>query len=186
MTRKHESRRVRMTKRLMKDALLELMEHHDLISISVTAICENADVHRTTFYNYYKDPAELLRDIEQDFLNRIPVPPDIPDQGNRKALLAAATDFFDYVKDNKKTIRVLFSKSYGNNFTTRMVEHLIDGYVPVYNDTEELPARFTQLYIANGAVGMMREWVNSDFPVSSEKIAEMMYSFSVRIARTLE
>ena len=29
-----------MTKRLMKDSLLELMEHQDLVKVSVTAICE--------------------------------------------------------------------------------------------------------------------------------------------------
>lgn len=44
--KQQENRRVRMTKRLLKDALLELMETHDLISISVTAICKTADVHR--------------------------------------------------------------------------------------------------------------------------------------------
>ena len=44
MTEHHENRRVRMTKRLMKEALLELMEHQDLIDISVTAICKAADV----------------------------------------------------------------------------------------------------------------------------------------------
>ena len=30
MTQQYESRRVRMTKRLLKDALLDLMEHQDL------------------------------------------------------------------------------------------------------------------------------------------------------------
>ena len=34
-----ENRRVRMTKRLMKDAMLELLEKHELAGISVTAIC---------------------------------------------------------------------------------------------------------------------------------------------------
>ena len=48
MNKRIENRRVRMTKRLMKDALLELMEEKDLANISVTAICETADVHRST------------------------------------------------------------------------------------------------------------------------------------------
>ena len=72
MVQQQESRRVRMTKRLMKEALLELMEEKDLMSITVTAICETADVHRSTFYKYYMDPADLFREIEQDFLDRIP------------------------------------------------------------------------------------------------------------------
>ena len=74
MVEKRENRRVQMTKRLMKDALMELLEQHELVDISVTAICEAADVHRSTFYKYYKNQADLLRDMEQDYLDRIPIP----------------------------------------------------------------------------------------------------------------
>ena len=83
MTIQPENRRVRMTKRLMKDAMLELLEKQDLAGISVTAICNTADVHRSTFYKYYSDPADLLSEIEQDILERIPFPPTILNERNR-------------------------------------------------------------------------------------------------------
>jgi len=183
MTQQQENRRVRMTKRLLKDALLELMQKQDLISITVTAICEEADVHRSTFYNYYNDPADLLREIEQDFLNRIPTPPQILDKQNQKMLLAVTAEFFDYIQDNKKMIRSLFIESSGNNFAARLVDHLCNGYVPVNKDADELTANYTRLYIASGAVGILREWVNENCPVSSEKLAEMIYSISRRVSQ---
>ena len=182
MAQKYESRRVRMTKKMMKEALLELMENQNIISISVTAICETADINRSTFYNYYKDPVDLLWDIEQDFLDRIPAPPDKFNQKDKGTLMAATEDFFDYIRDNKRTIRILFNEPYGSSFTSRMVDHLLNGYILVNDNMDELTARFTRLYIANGTVGMLREWINSDFPISSEKIAEMMYSTSNKIS----
>ena len=172
-----------MRKRLLKDALLELMRKQDLINISVTAICNTADVHRSTFYNYYSDPADLLREIEQDYLDRIPAPPKTLDTQNQQELLAATTAFFDYIQNNKETIRILFRKSASNDFSERMVEFLLNGYVPVDENMDEMTSRFTQLYIANGTVGMLREWVNADFPVSNEKMAEMMYSISRGISQ---
>lgn len=102
MSKQQESRRVRMTKRLMKEALLELMEEKDLMCITVTAICETADVHRSTFYNYYMDPADLFREIEQDFLDRIPTPSQILKQNNQKAILEATTVFFDFMQENSR------------------------------------------------------------------------------------
>ena len=183
MTEKNENRRVRMTKRLMKDALLELLEDQNLANISVTAVCETADVHRSTFYNYYTDPAHLLREIETEVLDRIPTPPQVLDQQNQQTLLATTADFFDYIKENKKTIQILFNESSGSNFAVRLVDHLRNGYVPVNDNSDELTAHFTQLYIANGTVGMMREWVNADYPVSSEEIAEMMYTLSRRVSQ---
>ena len=183
MTQQHENRRVRMTKRMMKDALLELMEEKDLISISVTAICETADVHRSTFYNYYTNPGDLLREIEQDFLNRIPSPLESLDQQNQKSLLVATTEFFEDVTENKKTLQILFTGSSGNLFYTQMVDHLCNGYIPVAENADELTADFTRLYIANGTVGMLREWINKDFPLSSQTIAEMMYTLSKRLSQ---
>ncbi|MBQ6481450.1 MAG: TetR/AcrR family transcriptional regulator C-terminal domain-containing protein [Anaerolineaceae bacterium] len=178
---KNENRRVRMTKRLMKEALLELLEHQNLTSISVTAVCETADVHRSTFYNYYTDPANLLEEIETEFLNRIPTPPQVLDQQNQKTLLEATTDFFDFIQDNKKTIRILLSESSGSNFAVRLVDHLCNGYIYVGDKTDEMSADYIRLYIANGSVGLLREWVNEDFPVSSQKFAEMMYTLSRRV-----
>ena len=182
MTEPCENRRVRMTKRLMKDALLELLEQQDLANISVTAICETADVHRSTFYKYYTDPFHLLRDIEQDYLDRIPIPPQGLNQQNQEQFLASTAAFFDFVKQNEKAFRILFDESIGCGFPARLVEFLCSGYVFVADDTDELSARFTRLYIANGTVGVLREWINAGFPVSSQKIAEMMYFLSRKVS----
>ena len=181
MKKIQESRRVRMTKRLMKDALLELLDRKNLVNISVKEICETADVHRATFYLHYSDQAELLREIEQDFLDQIPDPPEILDEKGQKSLLEATTAFFDNVRENRNTVRILFGESADNSFSSRLVEYLCARYIPVGGTTDESSARFLQLYVANGTVGMMREWVNSDFPICSQGIAEMMYFLSRKI-----
>ena len=173
-----ENRRVRMTKRLMKDAMLELLEKHELAGISVTAICNTADVHRSTFYKYYSDPTDLLHEIEQDFLERIPSPPAILDKQNNEQLLSSATAFFEFVKENEKAFRILLREPSGNSF----VEFLCSGYVPVHSEKDEASARFISLYIAYGSVGLMREWVEAGFPFSSREMAKMIFSLSWKIS----
>ena len=64
-----------------------------------------------------------------------------------------------------------------------MVDHLCHGYIPVGEDPDELTTRFTQLYIASGTVGTLREWINEDSPLSSREIAEMMYTLSRRVSQ---
>ncbi len=181
MKEQYENRRVRMTKQLMKDALLELLKQQNLVNISVTAICETADVHRSTFYKYYTDPAALLMEIEQDFLNRIPTPPQELDKQNQEQLLEAITAFFDGVKENKEAYRILLGESTGNSFASTLVEYLCAGNVLFSKETDELTSSFVRLYIANGTVGMLREWVDKDCPVSSRKIAEMIYFLSRKV-----
>ena len=96
-------------------------------------------------------------------------------------LLEKNAAFFDYVRENDRVFRILFYGSKGSCFTVRLVETLCAGYIPVNSDADEITAGFIRTYVANGTVGMMREWVNSGFPVSSREIAEKMYFLSIRI-----
>ena len=67
----------------------------------------------------------------------------------------------------------------------RFASALVDIFVP--DISTQLRKRmscltvFIRLYIANGTVGLLHEWIDKDFPVSSRQIAEMMYSFSRKV-----
>ena len=55
-----------MTKRLIKEAFIKLMEKTKLNKITVKQICENADINRSTFYAHYSDQYKLFDEIEED------------------------------------------------------------------------------------------------------------------------
>ena len=65
---KKENRRVTMTKQLLKDALVSLLEKNDIYNISIRELCEAADVNRSTFYKYYGSQFDLLADMENDLI----------------------------------------------------------------------------------------------------------------------
>lgn len=58
-----ENQRVRMTKKLFCDSLLYLMQTKPIDEISVSALCRQAQVNRTTFYKHYTCPRDVLSDI---------------------------------------------------------------------------------------------------------------------------
>jgi hypothetical protein len=43
-------RRVRLTKQIIKESLVELMRDHPIYRVSVKMLCEAADINRSTFY----------------------------------------------------------------------------------------------------------------------------------------
>ena len=71
-----ENRRVRMTKKIIKESLLELLDQKPLDKITVTDICKTADLNRSTFYAHYEDTAQILREIEGDVIQQLPVSSD--------------------------------------------------------------------------------------------------------------
>ena len=70
-------RRVKYTKKVIKDTLLELLQKKDISSITVKEICDLADINRGTFYRYYLDVYDLLKNIEQEFIDEIKESPSI-------------------------------------------------------------------------------------------------------------
>ena len=65
---KKEDRRTAMTKRMLKDALTEMLKKKDIYHISIRELCERADVNRSTFYKYYGSQFDLFADMEKDLL----------------------------------------------------------------------------------------------------------------------
>ena len=65
---KKEDRRVTMTKRMLKEALTEMLREVDIYHVSIRELCQRADINRTTFYKYYGSQFDLLADMENDLV----------------------------------------------------------------------------------------------------------------------
>ena len=64
------NQRIALTKRLLQEALLRLMNRKPLDKISITELCDEAGINRTTFYRHYYTPHDVLLSMELDFINR--------------------------------------------------------------------------------------------------------------------
>ena len=59
-----EDKRIRRTKKLLRQALTRLMQQKDFQSITVTDVVREADINRGTFYAHYRDVYDLRDKIE--------------------------------------------------------------------------------------------------------------------------
>ena len=62
--------RVKYTKMVLKQALLELMQRKPINKITVKEVCERAELNRATFYAHYSDCFDLLENIEEDLFGQ--------------------------------------------------------------------------------------------------------------------
>lgn len=60
------NQRVAISKYLMKEALLKLLKEKSIGKISVSELCKEAEINRTTFYRYYETPRDILQEIALD------------------------------------------------------------------------------------------------------------------------
>lgn len=60
------NRRAQETRERLKLALLDMLARDDILDVTVSALCDEAEVNRSTFYSHYDSVAELMDEIEQE------------------------------------------------------------------------------------------------------------------------
>jgi AcrR family transcriptional regulator len=63
-----ENRKVKYTKKVIKESLYRLLEEMPLQKITVKGLCELADINRGTFYTHYSDIYDLVEKLENDIV----------------------------------------------------------------------------------------------------------------------
>ena len=70
LTARKTDRRTVMTKSMIKDALLELLQNTPYEKITVTALCKQSEITRATFYLHYNNIDNVLDELLDDALRQ--------------------------------------------------------------------------------------------------------------------
>lgn len=93
-----DNRRVVMTKKIIKDTFIEMLEKKNIQKIYVRELCEKADINRSTFYKYYESQYDLLAEMENDLLM------EIEEKCMDKDDVKGLNNILCFLNDNKKCI----------------------------------------------------------------------------------
>src|SRR5690348_3590113 len=58
--------RIVRTRKMLRDALVELLEEMDIEKISVNRLTQRATINRVTFYLHYRDISDMLEKMADD------------------------------------------------------------------------------------------------------------------------
>ena len=184
-TEKKEDRWVRRTKKLLTQALTQLLQEKQINEITVKELTDLADMNRGTFYLYYKDMFDMLEKIEDgmfEALDAIVSPHEHDDvsQQTKPILL----DLFRFIEDNQEMCRVLLSPHGDMNFLHRLNEVVrekcLKAWPNIRKEKGEADFDYHYSFVVFGCAGIIRAWVNRNCPESAEKMAEMAYGMILR------
>lgn len=168
--KKPDGRRVRMTKLLLKESLIELMKKKSIHVISIKEICEGADVNRSTFYRHYNTQYDLYDDIINDISDDILVIyRNCAEEGMNVSRLL--TKIFTYIEDQREKFLVLLSDN-GNISLGETYNRITERFISREN-TGELGAYVAQ-FIAAGMTSILWSWLNAEERKPPEQIAGLI------------
>lgn len=164
--------RTKLTKQIIKQSFFVLLKEKPVSKITVTKICEESGINRTTFYKYYLDVWDLLDQIESDlayemnmfiekavkddFKNSIVhILKAIRVNGDKYLLLASDRGDRNYIKD-------ILKKWYDSN------GDVIDHMLPKLDKVKRV---WLYDFITQGDTTVVIDWIEGGMAESEEEVA---------------
>lgn len=175
--KKKENQRIKFTKALLKNSLIELMHTKSINKITVKELCENADINRSTFYLYYTDQFALLKEIEEELLLNAKehlkkIDSDLNNLHYLKELLY-------YMKANFDIFYTLLCRQENMSFQTSFINTSIGNLKINLNlQCDEKTSNYIYRYVTMGSLSLITKWFEADFDLSPEDLAEMIFRLS--------
>lgn len=178
MAGKREDRRVRITKRAIRESLVELMQQYPISKISVKMICEGADINRSTFYAHYTDQYDLLHQVQQEVFD------GFTDQILRSPLTTQSeltvpilVQILKYARDNAALFKALLGESEDNGFRTALMGIAQEKSLQEIQEDKRLEPRiaaYLETFAISGYVSIIRKWLEDGCVDEPEPLAELM------------
>lgn len=166
-----ENQRIMLTKKLLKNAFIEMLQNDSLYHISIRELCERSGINRSTFYKYYGSQFDLLAEMEQDLLNDIKSSLKEDEMQNPKIL----SDLLRYIEKNLDLVRLLLNSNVDPEFAGRLFAMpQIQKMIKQMLGSELSPAEYEYASSFNifGAYKMVLIWINKEERESPEWLAD--------------
>ena len=171
-------RRVKRTKKLLRDSLFALLQQKSINEITVTELTEVADINRATFYFYYTDIFDMLDQIQieayemfesvllgtEEFIN------------SPEAFSKYIENILLFCKSNPTIARFVITREYNNNKVLSKIKKLLAKNVPVAkeNYSQEDPRRFILNFALNALTGTVVDWMDDGMVIPPSVMAEFI------------
>ncbi|MGN0665592.1 MAG: TetR/AcrR family transcriptional regulator [Huintestinicola sp.] len=173
------NQRIALTKRLLQESLIRLMDQKPLEKISVTELCDEAGINRTTFYRHYYTPHDVLMDMEIDFNNRFI---DSFNPANAKDISTYTEELLTYLYDNADLLKI-FIKNNSADDLIHLLNDMFEKFLEaksrfsVISDVDDENLRLISSYVTGGGYFMLQRWLVEDIHKSPKEIAELILTF---------
>lgn len=174
-----ENQRIRISKTMLKEALLKLLQKKDLSRITVAQLCETAQINRTTFYKYYSTTYDLLAEIEGDFFEELGQQFAKRDLSERDMLSETVT-YLDKDRDKMKILLNALScdSFYDHLMQQAFIHAFLDQIIPQADSPSE--TNYIKLFFSRGIYAILRDWLFNEKPESPEELVELILSIRKR------
>ena len=180
---KKEDRRVTRTRRMLRQALVNLMREKPVSAITVRVLCDACEINRGTFYAHYSDVSSLLTSIEEELFEKLQTM--LAEISTREMLTQgragpAIVTLFEFLKENEDICRMLLCDNGDPAFIERVRAfvrtEVLSDWRQLFSDDGERQ-EYTLAFLVAGSLGLVQRWLDGGLETPPAGIAQMLTDF---------
>jgi AcrR family transcriptional regulator len=186
MKKIQDNRGTRRTKNAFRNSLTELMKQKAITQITVTEICEKADIHRTTFYAHYNDQYDLLKQMEQEVLTHYD---NLLDEKNTSQnctlgeIGAMTEEILHHITANYHSVQVLLSKNGDIYFQEKLIGRLTTHFRRLRKKcigdiADDEKNGYYSVFLVHGVIGIIQLWLKNNMDMPVPEVAKIVVKFA--------
>lgn len=176
-----KDRRIRRTKKALKEALIEILKDKNVEGVTVSELANRADITRATFYQYYRDPVDMLEKLQEEIsadLEKIVEKTEGGDAAGFFSLL------FHYFYDDKMRAEILSFSVRNQTGYEKLGYYIHNKYMlrwkDKYIDKSRKQYEYYRYYIVFGCIAVVENWVRGGIKETPEEMTEIAVSLLPR------
>lgn len=181
MTEKIADKRVARTKRVIRDALTQLMEEKGFEGITVRDLTEKAQINRGTFYLHYRDKYDLLEQSEEEILKGIAAITENIDPVDAMAYTSNDEPFpiilklFEFFQEHAEFLKVILGANGNASFQVKLksfIKKIFYSKLVTKLDKEriQVPVEILLAYLSSAHLGVVQHWLETGMEKSPREI----------------
>lgn len=166
--------RVRYTRLIIEQSFLELLREKPVNKITVTELCEKAQINRATFYKHYLDIPDLMEKIEEGLFDQIR-----ESFGSEKIKLQAfLVKMMHYTRENQDRFMALGGDHGDPNLMTKTFQVCYESAYPLLAQNlvnlKETEKEMLYGFLSYGAGAVLTWWIKNGMREAPEEVAQLI------------
>jgi len=176
-------RRVKRTRKAIKEALSKLLLEKDLHKITIQELADTADIHRGTFYIHYNDIYDLYEQIEKETITQIA-------SIFRNDAFTTYENIFEnivnFIYYNQSFFRMFLTRGSNHEFYEHMYSFIEKEYMEIWkseNKSEYISEEYNCIikYHLHGCMAILSAWAENNFLYPKEKIINIILKVDTNV-----
>lgn len=172
-----QNQRVALSKRMMKEGLLRLLQKKHISKISVSELCQEAEINRTTFYRHYQTPADILLEMTLDYVQAFSIQAQASQCSHD--VRSYATQLCVFLRRHSDVVK-LFMKNDADLDLTIIFQQLSKAFIGARillyrgKQLDDATIQLLNSFFFSGTYALIRKWLTEEVPKSPEEVAELL------------